>query len=80
MIFHSYLSLPEGTPIKRSPRFSAGSQSTMWPRNVQPTAWPDWAYRHPRWAGHAFYADMLAEWVNQQWPSRDNQVSEKEGK
>lgn len=43
-----------------------GSQSTMWPRNVQPTAWPDWAYRHPRWAGHAFYADMLAEWVNQQ--------------
>lgn len=43
-----------------------GSQHTMWPRSVQPTAWPDWSYRHPRWAGHAFYADMLADWVNQQ--------------
>eukprot|EP00438_Fugacium_kawagutii_P028995 Skav221413 [mRNA] locus=scaffold355:95830:99010:+ [translate_table: standard] len=36
----------------------------MWPRDVQPTSWPDWAYRHPLWPGHAYYADMLADWMN----------------
>ena len=51
-----------------------GSQFSMWPRKVQPTAWPDWSYRHPRWPGHAFYADMLADWVNQQCPDTNNWI------
>eukprot|EP00913_Durusdinium_trenchii_P007948 g7454.t1 len=39
------------------------SLSLMWPR-PSPVSYPDWANRHPQWPGHAFYADMLVDWLN----------------